>query len=56
MTVRLDGDQGQAQQPKGAGGAGGETPPSSEGSACMFASDPETRGEEGLYCSHVLAR
>lgn len=37
-------------------GGGGWDPPSSEGSACMFASDPETRGEEGLYCSHVLAR
>lgn len=27
MTVRLDGDQGQAQQPKGAGGGGGRDPP-----------------------------
>lgn len=38
-------------------GAEGEDPPSSsEGSACMFASAPARRGEEGLYCSHVLAR
>lgn len=41
---------------KGGWGGGGRDPPSSEGSASMFASDPETRGEEGLYCSHVLAR
>lgn len=44
---------------RGWGGEGGgrDTPPSSsEGSACMFASDPEIRGEKGLYCSHVLAR
>lgn len=27
VTVRLDGDQGQAQQPNGAGGRGGETLP-----------------------------
>ena len=47
----------------GPGGAGGgrvrhpplPTPPA-EGSAGVFASEPETRGEEGLYCSHVLAR